>query len=95
MPLVDNHKQIIAQRAARAHPRNDLLDRGVLGQSRDRGIREKRVQLGRLANQARECREFLLHLLGLLFLERDVNQRSRIPFRQRLQFAPFSKLAQK
>src|SRR5947209_2472195 len=45
------------------------------------------MQFAGFANHCSKLGEFLLHLLSLLLLDRDVYQRARVPFRQRLQFA--------
>ena len=51
-PLVHDHEKIIAQRAARAHARHQLLDRAMLCGAGDRGIGEKRMQIRRFAHHA-------------------------------------------
>ena len=47
-----------------------------------------RAVRGDSRTMAAKCRELLLDLIGLLVFERHVDQRARIPLRQRLQFAP-------
>src|SRR5258708_31967753 len=60
----------------------------MLAGARDRGVRQERVQIGRFTDHRRERPQLQLHLVGLLVLERHVDQRARVPLRQRLQFAP-------